>query len=71
MSIVTLLDSAGNTIEIKNAHLREWLATSIALCKPDKVVLCDGSEEEKRRLTDLAVSEGVLTPLNQDKLPGC
>ena len=32
---------------------------------------CDGTEEEKKRLTELAVSEGVLTPLNNQKLPGC
>jgi phosphoenolpyruvate carboxykinase (GTP) len=43
----------------------------VALCKPDQVVWCDGSEEEKKRLTDLAVSQGILEPLNQEKLPGC
>ena len=41
------------------------------LCKPDKIVFCDGSEEEKKRLTDEAVEKGILIPLNQQKLPGC
>ncbi len=56
---------------IENAHVSKWLEEMVALCKPDKVVVCDGSEEEKKRLTELAVSEGVLIPLNQEKLPGC
>ena len=38
---------------------------------PDRVVWCDGSEEEKARLTADAVSKGILIPLDQDKLPGC
>ena len=42
-----------------------------ALCKPDHVVWVDGSEEEKDRLTKEALDAGVITPLNQDKLPGC
>ncbi len=54
-----------------NAHLLKWVGEMVALCKPDKVVWCDGSEEEKKRLTDLAVQEKVLEPLNQQKLPGC
>jgi len=54
-----------------NKHVTDWLREMVALCKPDQVVWCDGSEEEKKRLTDLAVSTGVLEPLNQEKLPGC
>jgi phosphoenolpyruvate carboxykinase (GTP) len=41
------------------------------LTKPDAVVWCDGSEDEKRALTELCVSQGILIPLNQQKLPGC
>jgi len=66
-----LHDSAGKSVTLQNAHLAKWIDEMIALCKPDKVVLCDGSEDEKRRLTELAVASGVLIPLNQEKLPGC
>jgi phosphoenolpyruvate carboxykinase (GTP) len=55
----------------KNPHLLKWVAEMVALCKPDRVVWCDGTEEEKKRLTDQAVNEGILIPLNQQKLPGC
>jgi len=55
----------------QNPHLTKWVAEMAELCKPDKIVFCDGSEEEKRRLTDEAVEKGILIPLNQEKLPGC
>ena len=54
-----------------NAHLLNWVKEMALLCKPDQVVFCDGSEEEKARLTELAVAQGILEPLNQTKLPGC
>src|SRR5262249_35751618 len=49
----------------------DWVNEMAKLTKPDRIVWCDGSEEEKKRLTDLAVSEKILEPLNQEKLPGC
>ncbi len=55
----------------QNTHLTKWVAEMADLCKPDKIVFCDGSEDEKKRLTDEAVEKGVLIPLNQQKLPGC
>jgi len=41
------------------------------LCKPDRIVWIDGSEQEKRRLEDEAVATGEVIRLNQEKLPGC
>jgi phosphoenolpyruvate carboxykinase (GTP) len=41
------------------------------LCKPDRVYWCDGSEAEKKRLTEEAVAVKVLIPLDQKKWPGC
>ena len=54
-----------------NPHLTKWVAEMAELCKPDKIVFCDGSEDEKKRLTDEAVEKGILIPLSQEKLPGC
>jgi phosphoenolpyruvate carboxykinase (GTP) len=42
-----------------------------ALCKPDRIVWVDGSEEQKRRLEDEAVATAEVIRLNQEKLPGC
>ncbi|MFO0670537.1 MAG: phosphoenolpyruvate carboxykinase (GTP) [Polyangiaceae bacterium] len=55
----------------ENAHLLAWVKEMAELTKPDHIVFCDGSEEEKNRLTELAVSQGILEPLNHAKLPGC
>ncbi|MDH7482665.1 MAG: phosphoenolpyruvate carboxykinase (GTP) [Armatimonadota bacterium] len=49
----------------------EWVEKMARLCEPDEVVWCDGSVEEKERLTREALSTGELIELNQEKLPGC
>ena len=54
-----------------NTHVKKWVDEMAALCTPDQVVWCDGSESERARLTEEAVKTGVLMPLNQDKMPGC
>ncbi len=53
-----------------NRHLLDWVDEMARLCTPDQVYWCDGSEEERRRLTDEAVAAGVLIPLNDEKRPG-
>jgi len=59
------------TAPTKNAELVAWVAKMAQMTQPDSIVWCDGSEEEKKRFTDLAVKEGILIPLNQQKRPGC
>src|SRR5262245_12135483 len=54
-----------------NNALNSFVEQSEKLCRPDKVVWCDGSEEERKRLTAEAVRVGDFLPLNQDRLPGC
>lgn len=54
-----------------NPHLERWVQSMAELTTPDRIVWCDGSEAERARLTDLAVEQGILIPLNQQKRPGC
>ncbi|MET0391198.1 MAG: phosphoenolpyruvate carboxykinase (GTP) [Polyangiales bacterium] len=61
----------GNKPISDNKHLLAWIEESARLTKPDTIVWCDGSEDEYRRLTEVALAQGVLEPLNQEKLPGC
>src|SRR4051812_43580515 len=54
-----------------NAPLMAWVKKIAELCQPDRIFWCDGGKAEKDALTADAVRQGVLTPLNQKKLPGC
>jgi phosphoenolpyruvate carboxykinase (GTP) len=54
-----------------NPHVRKWIDKCIEMCQPDQVYWCDGSAEERQRLLERGVEEGVLIRLNQEKLPGC
>lgn len=53
----------------KHAALKEWLTERVAQCKPARVHLCDGSEEEAREMTRDMVATGTLIPLNPEKRP--
>jgi phosphoenolpyruvate carboxykinase (GTP) len=48
-----------------------WVEKMAALCQPDRIFWCSGSEAEKEFLTAEAVRNGILVPLNQEKWPGC
>ena len=54
-----------------NPSLLAWVSACASLTSPDRIIWCDGSAEEKTRLTAHAVATGVLEPLNQEKRPGC
>ncbi len=54
-----------------NKNVLSWVDEMVALCKPDKVVWIDGSEEQLNALRDEAVSTGEMERLNEEKLPGC
>jgi len=59
------------TCNTTNPIVINWVNEMAALCQPDRLFWCNGSEEEKQALTDQAVAEGVLLKLNPEKLPGC
>ena len=64
------IDGTATTLT-RNKALLDWVRDCAALCQPDRIVWCDGSEAEKERLTKHAVDTGVLIPLNPAKRPGC
>ncbi len=54
---------------VKNAKLVAWVADMAALCKPDSIYWCDGSDEEYRRLCEQLVQAGTFIKLNESKRP--
>ncbi|PDW02548.1 phosphoenolpyruvate carboxykinase (GTP) [Candidatus Viridilinea mediisalina] len=56
---------------IKNTKLKEWVEEMVALCQPDQVYFCDGSQEEYDRLCNEMVEAGTFIRLNPEKRPNC
>jgi phosphoenolpyruvate carboxykinase (GTP) len=57
-------------VKSRNAKLNKLVEEMAALCKPDHIHWCDGSEAEYKSLCDLMVKNGTLIPLNPAKRPG-
>jgi phosphoenolpyruvate carboxykinase (GTP) len=53
----------------KNQKLLKWVREVAQLTQPDRVVWCDGSEDEWNRLTEELVQSGTLKRLNPAKRP--
>ncbi len=53
----------------RHKRLIEWVRQTAQLTQPDRVVWCDGSEEEWNRLTGELVAAGTIKQLNPDKRP--
>lgn len=52
-----------------NKKLLKWVEEMAAMCQPDSVYWCDGSEEENDRLMQLCVDTGSAIRLNDSKKP--
>ena len=59
------------TLDAPTTHSRllGWVAEVAELTQPDRVVWCDGSDDEWIGLTSDLVEAGVLTRLAEDKKP--
>ncbi len=51
------------TYQVRNRALNEWVRESAALCQPDSIYWCDGSQQEYDRLMRLMLASGMATPL--------
>ena len=47
-----------------------WVERIASLTQPEDIIWCDGSEDERARLTAQLVDAGTLTPLDPAKRPG-
>jgi phosphoenolpyruvate carboxykinase (GTP) len=64
--------SMTETLELpltRNQRLIDWVESTAALTRPEKVVWCDGSQAEWDRLTAELVASGTLIPLAAEKRP--
>lgn len=60
-----------NKIKLEHKKLQNWIREIASMCRPEKIVIIDGSENQKKELEKEAFSTGELIELNQEKLPGC
>ncbi|MGE5527833.1 MAG: phosphoenolpyruvate carboxykinase (GTP) [Patescibacteria group bacterium] len=51
--------------------LNTWINEMARLTKPENIVWIDGCQEQLRQLTTQAIAEGEISPLNEEKFPGC
>ncbi len=54
---------------VTNPKLRAWVEKMAALCQPDRVHWCDGSQEEYDALCEQMIESGTLIRLNPEKRP--
>ncbi len=52
-----------------NQKLKEWILEVANLCEPERIHLCDGSQEEYDALCQQMVESGTFIPLNASKRP--
>ncbi len=54
---------------VRHYALTTWVKEIAALCEPQEVIWCDGSQRENEELCDLLVRSGTFIRLNEGKRP--
>lgn len=52
-----------------NNKLLKWVDDMAAMCQPDNIYWCDGSEDEYNKMAQLLVEKGTFLKLNDNKKP--
>ncbi len=60
-----------HTGPVPPAAVSKWVSEMVELCEPSDIYWCDGTEKEKTKFLADAVKQGILIPLNKEKLPNC
>lgn len=58
-----------SSIPTRHPQLLAWVSEMVALCKPESVRTCDGSEAENTELIAAMLKSGTLLRLNPQKRP--
>jgi phosphoenolpyruvate carboxykinase (GTP) len=56
-------------VAIKHETLLKWVKENAELCQPERVHVCDGSQDEYDALCDQMVASGTFIRLNEEKRP--
>lgn len=54
---------------IRSERLKAWVREMVALCQPDDVYFCDGSDKEYDAMANLLVEKGTFIRLNPELYP--
>jgi phosphoenolpyruvate carboxykinase (GTP) len=72
--MATIADGAADAVEfpesLRHPGLRAWILEAVALCRPERVHFCDGSQEEYDALCAELVRAGTFRRLDEQKRPG-
>ncbi len=55
--------------KIKNKKLLDWVEEVAAMCRPDRVHLCDGSDQEYQLMIRIMLQSGSAISLNPERRP--
>ncbi len=56
---------------LRHQGLQKWIDESASLTKPDRIHVCDGSQEENDAFKKLALETKVFYAVDESKWPGC